>query len=122
MGLDTRVLKKSKITKHIKSLQPSELVIQRSIIGLNSRIYDVSQKKTFAVLIPAGVAGGIKRQPMVAGVEISGSSCTDSRDCTWATVSYARYARISIAMTLGFISMLLQSSQSRNLEAFLAIN
>jgi hypothetical protein len=25
-------------------------------------------------------------------------------------------------MTLGFISMLLQSSQSRNLEAFLAIN
>lgn len=39
---------------------------------------------------------------------------------TCATVSYAKYAKISIATTLGFISILLQSNQSRNLEAFLA--
>lgn len=39
---------------------------------------------------------------------------------TWATVSYARYERISIDMALGLMSKLLQSSHSRNFEAFFA--
>ena len=39
---------------------------------------------------------------------------------TCATVSYAKYAKISIAITLGFISILPQSNQSRNLDPFLA--
>lgn len=56
------------------------------------------------------------------GVELGRSAALTAEAHTWATVSYARYARISIAITLGFISMLLQSSQSRNLDAFLAIN
>lgn len=42
------------------------------------------------------------------------------RILTCATVSYAKYAKISMVTTLGFISILLQSNQSRNLEAFLA--
>lgn len=41
---------------------------------------------------------------------------------TCATVSYAKYAKISIATAFGFISMLLQSSQSRNLDAFFAVS
>lgn len=41
---------------------------------------------------------------------------------TWATVSYAKYAKISIATAFGFISILLQSNQSRNLDAFFAVS
>ena len=41
---------------------------------------------------------------------------------TCATVSYAKYAKISIATAFGFISILLQSNQSRNLDAFFAVS
>lgn len=74
-----------------------------------------------AVLIPGRVAGGgtliMNRDKKKA---VMWPAITDTRILTCATVSYARYAKISIATTLGFISILLQSNQSRNLEAFLA--